>query len=144
MLRSFSLTLALGLTALIALPADAEQTQAPQQVFTPRGTATHVGEFYSLFPDCRLAPQDDFRVVMAPKHGKITKVRSEVTVHFAPPNPAAGCRGQQVMSTNAVYTPTKGFVGDDSVELEILIHTGSKVLMPVNISVGGPIPPGYH
>lgn len=144
MFRSFSLILALGLTGLMALPANAEQSQAPQQVFTPKGTATHVGEFYSLFPDCRLAPEDNFRVVMAPKHGTITKVHSEVTVHFTPPNPAAGCRGRQVMNTNAVYTPAKGFVGNDSVELEILIHTGGKVLMPVNISVGGPIPPGYH
>src|SRR3569832_168176 len=74
MLRSYRLALTVGFLALAALPARAEQMQSPQQVFTPKNTATHVGEFYSIFPDCRLAPQDDFRVVMAPKHGRLSKV----------------------------------------------------------------------
>jgi hypothetical protein len=126
------------------VPTAAEQMLTPQQVYTSKGKATHVGEFFSVMPDCTPKGVDDFRVVMAPKHGKISKVRSEVTIHFAPPNPAARCKGRQVMSTNAVYSPTPSYVGNDAIELEILIHTGEKVLMPVNISVGGPIPPGYH
>ena len=116
----------------------AEYTVRVQQVSTPAGKPVHVGEFYTIWPNCTLAKTASFKVVQGPLHGRVASVRSQVVVNFVPPNPAANCHGRMVMSTNAVYTSKPGYVGQDFVEMEVDSHEGEPALVPVSITVTRP------
>jgi len=120
----------------MSLPAWAQTVIPLREIVTPKNTAVHLGEFFSVMPDCTIKGVDTFQVVKGPAHGKVTSVRSKVVVGFGASSPVAGCNGRQVMSTNAVYTPAPGYIGRDSAVLEVLIHTGQHLLKPVTITVG--------
>ena len=93
------------LAALMSTPALAE-------TITREVKANHATPVAGLgtynTQDCSFGPIPQPRVTQAPKHGKVTfkRVLSSLS--------KGRCKGKQIKSTLVIYTPNRGFRGEDS------------------------------
>jgi hypothetical protein len=131
------------LTAGVSNAQQVDVTQNPNafnrefttQRFAIGGKKSVLGNFYSLKPDC--APMDwiQVKIVKTPENGDAKLVDANTLPNYTAPNPRVKCNDRSVKSHALEYTPAKGYVGADSIELELIDSAGARVTYTYNITV---------
>ena len=75
---------------------------------------------YDLKPDCSTAAFATVTTIEPPKHGKVSIDRGTGTSYFPQTNPRFECNKKPTEGVKFTYEPERGFVGDDTLTLEIL------------------------
>jgi hypothetical protein len=130
--------LAGALTAFLLLPSGAVQAQFLTQDLTRAvvaGRPFQLAFSGVLNPDCSPTGRTTIRVAQAPAHG-IVRIRQIVdVVKYPPGHRLSGCNGRRVNSAAAYLTATPGYVGADSVALEIIYPSGGLRRMNFSLTV---------
>jgi hypothetical protein len=101
----------------------------------PSGKKFKLEAFHSVNPDCTSRGYPEVRLQAGPSHGKISLGRGTGYPNFNQNVASAKCNTKPVAATIVWYTPEKGFVGGDSVELYTIYPTGNTQVMTYNIAV---------
>ena len=75
-------------------------------------------------PDCSSAGQTVVRLTQAPQHGRVTISKASDFPSFPVGNPRHDCNRRRVAGTRTVYVSQRGYVGTDSVAIEIIFASG--------------------
>ena len=79
-----------------------------------------IGFLYELKPDCSPAAFATVSTIEPPKHGKISIDRGTGYSNFPQSNPRFDCNKNQSEGVKITYEPNRGFVGDDTLTVDIL------------------------
>lgn len=90
---------------------------------------------YSTNPDCSSAGNVVLRVTQSPEHGRVSIRQTGVFPQFPEANPRSACNRRRVPGVQAIYTSQRGYLGPDSVVLEVLFPAGRGVRMSFTIRV---------
>ena len=90
---------------------------------------------YSTNPDCTSAGAVVLRVVQPPAHGRVSIRQAGVFPNFPESNPRNVCNRRRVPGVQAIYTSQRGYLGPDSVVLQVLFPAGrgSNVSIAINV-----------
>jgi hypothetical protein len=81
----------------------------------------------SINPDCSVSGTTTIRVTQAPQHGTARIAKTSEFPNFVAANIRSRCNLRRVGGSTAVYTSQRGYVGSDSVSLEIISSRGGLV-----------------
>jgi hypothetical protein len=76
-------------------------------------------------PDCSTAGETVVRLTQAPQHGRVTISKASDFPSFPVGNPRHDCNRRRVAGTKTVYVSQRGYVGTDSVAIEIIFANGA-------------------
>jgi hypothetical protein len=80
---------------------------------------------YSLDPDCASKGFAAVRVVEDPKNGKLATEQGAGFPNFTKDNPRHECNTRKVDGVSVFYEPNSGFIGPDSIALDVIFPSGS-------------------
>ncbi len=87
------------------------------------GSVLNLSNFASVNPDCTSKGKTVVRIVSGPAHGSIT-LREGPVFSFFPRLP--NCNSRKVPGVGVMYRPERGFVGTDSVSLDVIYPSGNE------------------
>jgi hypothetical protein len=137
-----------GLARLLALAAASASVaacvgQAPRpgtEVAASRvalpGTVTKLDFFTTLNPDCTFNDYPTFRTVAAPSHGTLTMDRTSDFTSYRKDNQRFECNKQKSPGTLLDYKSNSGYVGADTVKVEVIFPSGQMTTVTYQIKVG--------
>lgn len=128
--RLIGAILLLAATATSYLAAGAESVEG-----TAQGDANkdiRIGVFVNIQPDCTSGPLPTIRLVEPPAHGKVTVKKGKVDA-----TNYKQCLALTAPAYIAFYRSEKGFLGSDSVLLEVRYPGGKQELQHIVITVRG-------
>jgi hypothetical protein len=102
--------------------------------FAIGGKKSEFGRYYGLNVDCSSAWQQ-VTITKSPDSGEARLKDSTVIASYSAPNPRVRCNGKSTKAMALEYTPTKGYMGKDSIEVELINETGQRVLYRYDITV---------
>jgi hypothetical protein len=79
---------------------------------------------YAINPDCSPTGEISIRTTEEPKHGKLTIGKGTSFSTFAPDNPRQACNRQRSEGWLVYYRPESGYLGPDSVTVDIIYPDG--------------------
>ena len=88
------------------------------------GTRQLFATFYSISPECENIGYPSIRNISQPAHGTISVEEGTSYPNFPSNGPRAKCNAQAVPSTQAYYTSAPDFTGTDTVEFDVIFHSG--------------------
>jgi hypothetical protein len=97
--------------------------QRPVTELTSQVTADQSKEIaflYELKPDCSTAAFATVSTIEPPKHGKVSIDRGTGHSNFPQNNPRFDCNKSQAEGVKIAYEPSQGFIGDDTLTVDIL------------------------
>jgi hypothetical protein len=113
--------LALGAAALSACQTIGGQALSPVAI---AGTPLRLGHFASLNPDCSPLGEPVVRVTKPADHGFVAVQAAEGYTNYVAANPREHCNYSPTRGTNAIYTSQRGYLGADSVALDVIFPSG--------------------
>ena len=93
-------------------------TEMTSQVIADQ--SRQIGFLYELKPDCSTAAFATVSTIEPPKHGKISIDRGTGYSNFPQNNPRFDCNKNQSEGVKIAYEPNQGFIGDDTLTVDIL------------------------
>jgi hypothetical protein len=102
---------------------------------TLSGRTISVENFYNLNESCRSIGVPQMRVASAPMGGRIYARNETTNPSYTRSNPRFRCNTRSVPSLGVYYTPAPGFVGRDSMDIEVYWTDGDVWRYKVNIDV---------
>jgi hypothetical protein len=109
--------------------AAAGAAAAAQTVEQSRTVATghkvQLDFLYAINPDCTSIGFATVRVIEQPKHGKITVDNGTGFTNFPQNNPRSTCNKTRSDGVVVAYEPEDGYIGQDSVNLEVIFASGT-------------------
>jgi hypothetical protein len=75
-------------------------------------------------PDCSSGGEPVVRLTQAPQHGRVTIARTRDFPSFPRGNSRRDCNKRRVAGTATVYVSQRGYLGTDSVAIEIIFASG--------------------
>jgi len=121
-----------GLLSSVAWPG-AASAQTTFNVAT--GHEVKVSSWVSINPDCTPTGQIVMRVTQAPQHGRVSIRNAAVFPNFPSSNVRSVCNRRRVPGVEAHYRPESGYLGFDSVSLEMISPGGVYRSYTANIQV---------
>ena len=100
-----------------------------------RDTATPLGAFYALKPDCSSRGLPRVLVTQQPAHGIATVEAREELARYPPASPFAACNGRSVAAMGLAYTPSPGFSGTDTLTIDYTPLGGTRQLIKLELTV---------
>ena len=86
-------------------------------------------------PDCSSAGPPVVRLTHAPQHGRVTIIRASDFPSFPVGNPRHDCNRRRVAGTKTVYVSQRGYIGIDTVAIEIIFVSGATTRRSFTINV---------
>jgi len=77
----------------------------------------------------------ELRLVKPPENGEAKVVETTTQVLYTAPNPRTKCNGKTTKAKALEYIPTKGYVGPDRIEVEMINDSGQRSTYIYNITV---------
>jgi hypothetical protein len=117
--------------AFVAQPAPKPaQPPAPPAVAEMKRTAAvnqplQVDFLYSINPDCSSDGVADVRTIEEPKHGRLTIGKGSGFTNFPQDNPRHECNRRRSEGMLVHYRPEEGYLGPDSVTIDIIYTNGN-------------------
>jgi hypothetical protein len=108
---------------------------AHAQRFVPSGQTIKLYFVASVNPDCSAAGQPTVRITKPPEHGRASVKHTRDFVTFQPSNTRSACNQRRVSGVNISYTAQRGYIGYDSVGVEIFYPSGAHRSGTFNVSV---------
>jgi len=105
------------------------------QRFAISGRKSVLGYFYGLKPDCAPVEWMEVKIAQAPENGEAKLVDANTLPTYPAPNPRVKCNDRSVQSRALEYTPTKGYVGADYIEVESIDSSGGRSVYKLDITV---------
>ena len=105
------------------------------QRYAVGGKKSIFSNYYSLKMDCSPSDWMDVKLTKSPENGEAKLVEMMTQANYNAPNPRVKCNGKSVKSTALQYTPHKGYVGSDSIEVEMINTAGQRNTYTYNITV---------
>jgi hypothetical protein len=99
------------------------------------GKKSIFGYYYSLKMDCAPAAWMEVKLIKSPENGEAKLVEMMTQANYTSPNPRTKCNGKSTKSKALEYTPTKGYVGNDAIEVEMISDSGQRITYTYNITV---------
>jgi hypothetical protein len=99
------------------------------------GTKQKIGFMYSINPDCSSIGYATIRVVTPPLHGATTFEQGSDFTTFAKDNQRYECNLKKSPGVLIYYQSEPGFVGKDTVVLNVLLASGNLQIYTYNITV---------
>jgi hypothetical protein len=99
-------------------PLSRPVTEVTSQVIADQ--SKQIGFLYELKPDCSTAAFATVSTIEPPKHGKISIDRGAGYSNFPQNNPRFDCNKNQSEGVKIAYEPNQGFIGDDTLTVDIL------------------------
>jgi hypothetical protein len=96
---------------------------APFYVVSGKSVKLHFA--YSVNPDCSSTGEITARVTQSPQHGRISVTRAQDFPRFPNENVRSICNRRRVPGIAIQYFSQRGFVGSDSVGIEIIYPKGA-------------------
>jgi hypothetical protein len=93
-------------------------TEITSQVIADQ--SRQIAFLYELKPDCSTAAFATVSTIEPPKHGKVSIDRGTGYSNFPQNNPRFDCNKNQSEGVKIAYEPNQGFIGDDTLTVEIL------------------------
>jgi hypothetical protein len=90
---------------------------------------------YATNPDCSSAGAVVMRVSQGPEHGRVSIGQTGVFPRFPDSNPRSICNRRRVPGVKATYVSQRGYLGPDSVVLEVFFPAGRAVRLTFPIRV---------
>lgn len=89
----------------------------------------------SVNPDCSAAGQPTIRITKPPEHGRAGLAKARDFVFFQQSNVRSECNRRRVSGVAVRYTAQRGYVGYDSVSVEIFYPKGAHRSGTFNVNV---------
>ena len=86
-------------------------------------------------PDCSSDREPEVRLTQAPAHGRVTIAKARDFPTFARQNLRYACNARRVAGTRTVYVSRRGYIGTDSVAIEIIFASGNTARRSYSINV---------
>jgi hypothetical protein len=83
-----------------------------------------VDAIFSLNPDCTPIGEINIRTIEEPKHGKLTISKGSVFTNFLQDNPRQVCNRRRSEAMLVRYLPESGYLGSDSITVDIIYPEG--------------------
>jgi hypothetical protein len=99
------------------------------------GKTSTLGSYYSLKLDCSASAWMEVKLVKVPENGEAKLVEEMTQIQYAFPNARVKCNGKSTKAKILEYTPTKGYVGNDAIEVETINDSGQRITYTYNITV---------
>jgi hypothetical protein len=99
------------------------------------GKKSILGSTYSLKMDCSPTDWQQVTVIKSPENGDAKLVDQNTFANYNAPNPRVKCNGKAVKAKALEYIPTKGYIGDDAVEIEAINDSGQRIVWKFHITV---------
>lgn len=74
-------------------------------------------------------------ITKQPENGEAKLVDVNTQASYTAPNPRVKCNGRSVKATALQYTPNKGYVGADAIEVEVINDVGQRLMFLYNVTV---------
>jgi hypothetical protein len=110
-------------------------TVSAQAQYVAAGKTVKLHFAASVNPDCSNAGTPTVRITRSPEHGRVTQQQTRDFTYFPPSNVRSACNTRRVSGVAIRYTAQRGYVGYDSVGVEIFYTTGRKRSGTFNINV---------
>src|ERR1700719_3570729 len=131
------------LLATTAGYAQVDTTQDPNagnreltlQRYAIGGKKSILGSSYALKMDCSPTDWQQVTIIKSPENGEAKLVDQNTFANYNPPNPRVKCNGKAVKAKALEYIPPKGYVGDDSIEIEAINDSGQRIVWKFNVTV---------
>jgi hypothetical protein len=91
----------------------------------PTDQALQLAFLFALNPDCSSLGYATVRIIEAPKHGKLAIEQGTGFSTFLESNQRFACNKRRTDGVNVSYTPEAGYVGTDSMLLDVINADGS-------------------
>jgi hypothetical protein len=120
----------------VGLGQDVNSTnqEIASQRFAVSGKRSRFGLIYGLNLDCTPAWQD-VKISKPPENGEARLQQETTIVSYSAPNPRVRCNGKSTKGMALEYTPTKGYMGKDSIEVEMINEAGQRIRYSYDITV---------
>jgi hypothetical protein len=138
-------TLAASMTLIATEPSfsQVDTTQDPNAInkdytlqrYAVGGKKSTFAWFYSLKIDCTPTDWQEIKITKSPENGEAVLKPTMTLANYNAPNPRTKCNGKSVKSMTLEYTPNKGYVGTDSIEIESINDFGQRNTFTYNITV---------
>ena len=99
-------------------------TQAPVKLSVFTGNEARIARFYTALADCSSGPRPDTRVVKPPAHGTVHAEGAQVPADERAGSPREHCSGKLMDGTRITYKSNDGFVGEDTITIDVDYKTG--------------------
>jgi Domain of Unknown Function with PDB structure (DUF3857)/Transglutaminase-like superfamily len=93
-------------------------TEMTSQVIADQ--SRQIGFLYEIKPDCSTAAFATVSTIESPRHGKLSIDRGTGYSNFPQSNPRFDCNKNQSEGVKIAYEPDRGFIGDDTLTVDIL------------------------
>ncbi len=97
------------------------------------GTTLLLGHLAQVNPDCTSRGAITIRVLSGPSSGAIRIVHRADYGHFT--SDFAQCSSRKVLGESVYYTPQNGFIGTDTVQLDVFGPSGGELTMYFTVTV---------
>ena len=104
--------------------ATSSDTQAPMKLSVFTGNEARIGRFYTALADCSSGPRPDTRVVKPPVHGTVRAEEAQLPADERAGSPRERCSGKLMDGTRFTYKSNDGFVGEDTITIDVDYKTG--------------------
>ena len=98
-------------------------------------SATSLGAFYAVNPDCSSRGLPTVVIAMRPAHGAASVERHDGQPNFPASSPYAVCNANTVPATGVTYTPANGYSGPDTLTLDETTPDGKRLVIRIDLSV---------
>lgn len=109
------------------------QTYSNYNKTMPAGRTLLLAHYVGVNGDCSSRGRTEVRVVSGPSSGTIRVAQGPGYSHFTADYQQ--CSAQKLIGANVTYTPQAGFVGWDSVQLDVIYPGGSERIDRYSITV---------
>lgn len=120
---------------LLAIGSLLLMTFSAQAAYVAAGKTVKLYFAASVNPDCSNAGQPTVRVTKSPEHGKVALLQTHDFTFFQESNVRSACNRRRVSGVAVRYTAQRGYVGYDSVGIEIFYTSGRRRSGTFNINV---------
>jgi len=97
------------------------------------GGTLQLSHYASVNMDCSSAGRPEVRIVTGPSSGAVRVVQGLGFSHFS--NDYAPCSARRVHGATVNHAPEKGFLGSDTVQLDVVFPNGFERIDTYNITV---------
>ena len=111
------------------------QFASAREFVVPANTPRNIFHRYAVNENCSSVGEVVIRITTQPVHGAVTIRRGRDYPRFKAPNARVVCNSRSVQSTQVWYTPERGYVGPDSVTVDVIWPWGSEEQDTITILV---------
>jgi len=140
-------TMAVSMVVIFSVPSFSQvvesNTQDPNafnrdyvfQRYAIGGKKSVFGYYYGLKLDCTPSGWHEETLSKSPENGEAKFVEGTTVTNYDAPNPRVKCNGKSTKATILQYIPNKGYIGNDSIEVETINDAGQRNTYTYNITV---------